>query len=122
MTWLIARASLLAIILGVSLSGYGMSQAHSTMMMDEPGMDHSMHAQMDHSGHDTAPTTKGNAQDTSHQGHANCPMIACCHTGAVSMAVIPALVGAVTCQHPAFVSLQLDKATPESAKNPPKYA
>ncbi|WP_120499106.1 hypothetical protein [Roseovarius sp. EL26] len=115
--WLIIQASLLAVVFSVSLSGYGMAQAHSTMITDATGIEHSAHANMDHSAHDTTNVDHGSM----HEDHANCPMIACCHTGGISVPSIPALTGVVTCQIRPSANLLLDKAEPESAKKPPKH-
>lgn len=116
-SWLIVKVGLLAVILSISLSGFGMAQAHSAMLSDEAGIDHSAHVQMDHTDHYMTATSK----DTAHEGHANCPMIACCYTGAVDTTAIPTLADAIDCQHLASARMQLHKTEPESAKKPPKH-
>lgn len=115
--WLIIQASLVAVVFSISLSGFGMAQAHGTMNMDTSGIEHSVHADMDHSAHDMTNVDHGSM----HEGHANCPMIACCHTGGASVPSIPALTGMVTCQIRPSINLLLDKAAPDSAKKPPKH-
>ncbi len=67
MRWLIVQASLFAVILGVSLSGLGMAQAHTKMTLDAPMMDHSGHADMVHADHDMPPAD----HDPAHDGHAS---------------------------------------------------
>ena len=116
--WIIAQASLLAVVFGVSLSGYGMAQAHTAIMPDASAMDHSAHAHMDHAGHDMTSADHGAA----HDGHANCPMIACCHTGGTDAPAIPALTDAIACLHVISAKPHLDKAEPDSAKKPPRHA
>ncbi len=117
MRWLIVQASLFAVILGVSLSGLGMAQAHTKMTLDAPMMDHSGHADMVHADHDMPPAD----HDPAHDGHASCPMIACCHIGGIATPSVPAMTDAVTCQHTLSADRHLTKAEPESAKKPPKH-
>ncbi len=127
LNWLIAQASFLAVVLGISLSGYGMAQAHTAMMMDTSGvvsdlqtMDHSSHtshATNDHANHDVSSAGDGQA----HESHSNCPMIACCHTGATYSSVVSALADPVSCKYLSSANPQLSKAHPENAKKPPKH-
>lgn len=115
--WIIAQANLIAIVLGISLSGFGMAQAHTAMMLDTPSMDHAAHVDMDHTGHDMTST----GQDPSHEGHTSCPMIACCHTGGTCTQAVPALTDAIALQPRPTVKAQLHKAEPESTNKPPKH-
>lgn len=117
MRLLIAQASLLTVVLSISLSGYVMAQAHTAMVLEAPAKDHSMHTTVDHAGHDMTSKAHGSA----HDGHATCPMIACCHTGGIDAPAITALTDAITCQHVLSVKLHLSKAEPESAKKPPRH-
>ncbi|MEO3415961.1 hypothetical protein AAFO92_14995 [Roseovarius sp. CAU 1744] len=122
--WLIAQATLFAVVLGVSLSSYGMAQAHAAMMKDASGitlsaqtMDHSSHATGDHANHDMSSVGHGQA----HDGHANCPMIACCHMGGADTPNVSALADPVSCKYTSSANPQLGKAEPENAKKPPKH-
>ena len=116
--WIIIQASLIAVVLGISLSGFGMAQAHTATSMDIPVMDHGSHATMDYASHDMTPS-----DDVSgHEGHTNCPMIACCHTGGTATTSVPAMIAVITCQHALSFDLHLTNAEPESAKKPPKHA
>lgn len=117
MRWIIVQASLLAVVLSISLGGFGMAQAHTAMALDAQMMDHSVHSGMDHSDHDMPAADHGPA----HEGHSNCPMIACCHTGGMASLSVPAMGDVATCQHTASLKLHLTNAEPESAKKPPKY-
>ena len=116
--WLIAQASLLAVILSISLSGFGMAQSHTAMALDAPMVDHSAHTDMDHADHDMTSANHGSA----HEGHASCPMVACCHTGGITTPSVPAMTDVITCHHVLSPDLHLSNAEPESAKKPPKHA
>lgn len=115
--WLIIQASLLAVVFSVSLSGYGMVQAHSKMITDATVIEHSAHVNMDHSAHDMTNID----HESMHEDHTNCPMIACCHTGGISVPSITTFTSVITCQNRPSANLLFDKAEPESAKKPPKH-
>ncbi|WP_198389375.1 hypothetical protein [Roseovarius faecimaris] len=115
---LIVQASLIAVLLSISLSGLGMAHAHEAIPLDGLTMDASAHAAVDHTGHDMDAADQGQA----HDGHANCAMIACCHTGGTASPSVPSMTGAITCQKTLFPDLPLTSAETEAAKKPPKHS
>lgn len=125
--WFISQATVFVVVLGVSLSGYGMAQAHTAAMKFTSDVasvagstdhsSHKMHMMSDHASHDMSTVEHGKG----HEGHSNCPMIACCHSVGAGTPDLFALADPVSCKYSSSANPQLSKAEPESAKKPPKH-
>ena len=125
--WFIAQVSLLAIVLGVSLSGLGMAHAHTTMMLETSNSvlcpqtvdhsDHLEHSAPNHADHDSVAISDAHL----HEGHASCPMVACCHTGGADTPLLGSMGEPVAFQYLSPAELHLAKAEPAKAKKPPKH-
>lgn len=118
---IIAQVTLLAVVLSVSLSGFGMSTAHASDMHDAVSAhSHDHHAEhMMHGAHDHHAMLEEQSQ--THNGHANCPMVACCHTGGAKTPFVCSLADPVRLEFQSSHKLRLAKAEPENAKKPPKH-
>ena len=118
---IIAKVALLAVVLSISLSGFGMSTAHASGALDAVSADsHDHHAEhMMPGAHDHHAMHEEQSQ--SHDGHANCPMVACCHTGGAKTPYVCSLTDAVALEFQSADKPWLAKAEPENAKKPPKH-